>query len=142
MRVTRRVRRGGPFMSFILMPKLGEDLQVNGWNWRPTLELLLAAGVITEQDHEVMGCHGCGGKVDQEKAERIADVVVAKLSSMNPGERMLANLGVSSEPKKLAVFDPSLNTNDIDINELYSTTFEWLDTFAKFCRSSNGFKVM
>jgi hypothetical protein len=124
------------------MPKLGEDLQVNGWNWRPTLELLLAAGVITEQDHEVMGCHGCGGKVDQEKAERIADVVVAKLSSMNPGERMLANLGVSSEPKKLAVFDPSLNTNDIDINELYSTTFEWLDTFAKFCRSSNGFKVM
>jgi|SRR6185436_6792673 len=129
-------------MSFILMPKLGEDLQVNGWNWRPTLELLLAAGVITEQDHEVMGCHGCGGKVDQEKAERIADVVVAKLSSMNPGERMLANLGVSSEPKKLAVFDPSLNTNDIDINELYSTTFEWLDTFAKFCRSSNGFKVM
>jgi len=129
-------------MSFILMPKLGEDLQDNGWNWRPTLELLLAAGVITEQDHEVMGCHGCGGKVDQEKAERIADVVVAKLSSMNPGERMLANLGVSSEPKKLAVFDPSLNTNDIDINELYSTTFEWLDTFAKFCRSSNGFKVM
>ena len=80
--------------------------------------------------------------MDQEKAERIADVVVAKLSSMNPGERMLANLGVSSEPKKLAVFDPSLNTNDIDINELYSTTFEWLDTFAKFCRSSNGFKVM
>ena len=129
-------------MSFILMPKLGEDLQVNGWNWRPTLELLLAAGVITEQDHEVMGCHGCGGKVDQEKAERIADVVVAKLSSMNPGERMLANLGVSSEPKKLAVFDPSLNTNDIDINELYSTTFEWLDTFVKFCRSSGGFEVI
>jgi hypothetical protein len=34
-------------MSFILVPKEGEELQVNGWNWRPTLQLLLAAGVIT-----------------------------------------------------------------------------------------------
>jgi hypothetical protein len=129
-------------MSFILVPKVGDDIQVNGWNWRPTLMLLLATGVITEQDHEVMGCQGCGGKVDQEKAERIADVVVAKLSSMNPGQRMLANLDVSSEPKKLSVFDPNPNTHDIDIDELYSTGFEWLDTFAKFCRSSTGFKVM
>jgi hypothetical protein len=79
-------------MSFILVPKEGEDLQVNGWNWRPTLQLLFAAGVITEEDHEVMGCQGCGGKVDQEKAGRIADVVAGKLSGMNPGQRMLADL--------------------------------------------------
>src|SRR5689334_22729043 len=43
-------------MSFILVPKEGEELQVNGWNWRPTLQLLLAAGVITREDYEVMGC--------------------------------------------------------------------------------------
>ena len=129
-------------MSFILVPKEGEDLQVNGWNWRPTLELLFAAGVITEEDHEVLGCNGCGGKVDAEKAARIADVVAGKLNSMNPGQRMLADLSVSSEPKKLAVFTPNMNADDIDTNNLYSTTFEWLDTFAKFCRSSKGFKVM
>jgi hypothetical protein len=129
-------------MSFILVPKEGEDLQVNGWNWRPTLELLFAAGVITEEDHEVMGCQGCGGKVDQDKADRIADVVVGKLKSMNPGQRMLADLAVSSAPKKLTVFNPNMNADDIDTNELYSTTFEWLDTFANFCRSSKGFTVM
>ena len=42
-------------MSFILVPSEGEDLKVNAWNWRPTLELLFAAGVITEEDHELLG---------------------------------------------------------------------------------------
>src|SRR6185369_17961072 len=123
-------------MSFILVPSEGEDLQVNAWNWRPTLELLFAAGVITEEDHGLLGCQGCGGRVTAEKAGRIADAVISKLNSMNPGQRMLADLSVSSEPKKLAVFSPNINDEDIDNNELYSTTFEWLDTFVKFCRSS------
>jgi len=129
-------------MSFILVPSEGEDLQVNAWNWRPTLELLFAAGVITEEDHGLLGCQGCGGRVTAEKAGRIADAVISKLNSMNPGQRMLADLSVSSEPKKLAVFSPNINDEDIDNNELYSTTFEWLDTFVKFCRSSGGFAVM
>src|SRR6266550_1771683 len=129
-------------MSFILVPSQGEDIQVNAWNWRPTLELLLAANVITEDDHELMGAQGCGGKVDAEKASRIADVVADKLIRMAPGERLLANLAVSKEPKKLAEFGLGVDANGIDRNELYSTTYEWLEAFAKFCRSSGGFKVM
>lgn len=136
-------RFGGlSFMTFILVPSHGEDLQVNAWNWRPTLELLFAANAITGEDHERMGAHGCSGKVDEDKASRIADVVTQKLMSMNSGERMLANLSVSKEPKKLAVFGPDTNPDDIDANELYSTTYEWLETFAKFCRVSGGFEVM
>jgi hypothetical protein len=129
-------------MTFILVPSQGEDLQVNAWNWRPTLELLFAANVISEQDHERMGAQGCGGKADAEKASRIADAVVHKLMSMNAGERMLANLSVSKEPKKLAKFGPGVNAGDIDANDLYSTTYEWLEEFSKFCRSSGGFEVM
>jgi hypothetical protein len=129
-------------MTFILVPSQGEDLQVNAWNWRPTLELLLAANVITEDDHKLMGAHGCGGKADAEKASRIADVVADKLIGMAPGERLLANLSVSKELKKLAQFGSGVNANDIDETELYSTAYEWLETFGKFCRSSGGFKVM
>jgi hypothetical protein len=129
-------------MTFILVPSQGEDLQVNAWNWRPTLELLLAANAITKDEHERMGAHGCGGKVDAEKASGIADVVADKLIGMSPGERLLANLSVSKEPKKLAEFGPGVNASDIDENELYSTTYEWLETFGKFSRSSGGFKVM
>lgn len=129
-------------MTFILVPSQGEDLQVNAWNWRPTLELLLTENVITRDDHELMRAQGCGGKADAEKASRIADVVAAKLIGMAPGERLLAKLSVSKEPKKLAEFGPDVDANDIDENELYSTTYEWLEAFAQFCRSSGGFKVM
>lgn len=127
-------------MTFILVPSEGEDLQVNAWNWRPTLELLFAAEVITEADYELMGT-GCGVKVGAEKAAQIARVV-DRLIGMVPGDRLLADLSVSREPKKLAVFGPGVNANDIDKNELYSTTYEWLETFARFCRSSGGFEVM
>ena len=126
-------------MSFILVPVNGEDLVVNAWNWRPTLELLFAAGVITEDDHEVLGCQGCGATVNEENARRIADAVTRKLENMNPGQRMLADLSVSSEAKQRAVFN---NGKDVDANELYSTTFEWLHTFVKFCERSGGFRVV
>ena len=129
-------------MTFILIPNQGEDIQINSWNWRPTLELLLASGVITEDDHKRMGGQALGGKVDETKALLIADVVMLKLQSMNPGERILANLSVSKERKQPAVFTPDTKAGDINSNELYSTTYEWLETFARFCRSSKGFEVM
>jgi hypothetical protein len=81
-------------------------------------------------------------KADEGKALQIADAVTQRLISMSPGERLLAKLSVTKEPKKLAVFSPGMNPDDIDPNELYSTTYEWLQTFAKFCRASCGFKVM
>lgn len=126
-------------MTFILVPNQGEDLQINAWNWRPTLELLYAAGVITEDDHTRMGAPGLGGEVDEAKALLIAEFVTRKLRSMNPGERLLSDLSVSKEPKQFVVF--STATDDIDSNELYSTSYEWLETFAKFCKSSKGFAV-
>ena len=128
-------------MSFILVSSASEDLQVNAWNLA-SHSRIVAAGVITENDYELLGCQGCGGRVDAEKATQIADAVMEKLDSMKTGERMLADLSISVEPKKKAVFSPDANDKDIDVNELYSTTPEWLDTFAKFCRSSGGFRVM
>ena len=129
-------------MSFILVPSEGEDLHVNAWNWRPTLELLFAAGAITEADYELLGYQGSGRMVNAEKADQIANVLTEKLASMNPGERMLADLSVSSEPKKKVVFDPDTNVKDIDTNDLYSTGVEWLQTFVTFCRRSGGFHVV
>ena len=129
-------------MSFILVPLKGEDLVVNAWNWRPTLELLFAAGVVTEDDYELLGCQGCGARVDEEKALRMADAVTRKLASMNPRQRMLADLSVSSEAKQPAVFNPGNTDKEVDTNELYSTTFEWLHAFVEFCERSGGFRVM
>ena len=128
-------------MTFILVPKQGEDIQINAWNWRPTLDLLLAADLITKDDHERMGGQGLGGRVDEAKALLIADFVMRKLRTMNPGERLLADLSISKKPKQLAVFTPGMKADDVDSNDLYSVTYEWLETLVRFCRSSKGFEV-
>lgn len=128
-------------MSFILVPQNGEDLQVNGWTWRPTLELLRAENLISDEIYELMEAQGCGGQVDDEVARRIADVIEHKLAAMKPGERMLADLTSTARPKSTYTFGPSMKLDDIDVNDIYSASYEWLVTFKDFCRNSGGFKV-
>jgi hypothetical protein len=66
-------------MSFILVPQDGEDVQVNAWNWRPTLEILYREKLIGLEQYERMGAHGCGGRVDGEFALRVAETIERKL---------------------------------------------------------------
>ena len=129
-------------MTFILVPNEGEDLQINAWNWRPTLEFLRSENLITADHAESLGIQGCGARVDAELANRIAAAIEQKLSIMTPAERLRADLTVIAKPKVLQVFAPETNPNDIDHNELYSATYEWLVTFRDFCKRSGGFKVL
>ncbi len=128
-------------MSFILVPNRGEEIKVNAWNWRPTILLLRNENLIDEKQHELMGCNGCGGEVDLEAANRIADFLDEKLKQMIPGERLRADLTTTIKPQKRAVFTPGMKVEDIDAVELYSATYEWLLMFRDFCRTSAGFTV-
>ena len=129
-------------MSFILVPNQGEDIQVNAWNWRPTLELLRAENVLSQENYGIMGTHGCGGEVDAEMAGRMSAVVDRKLSAMQPGQRMLADLTVTSEPKKKVIITAGTKPEEIDAVDFYSASYEWLVTFRDFCKESGGFKIM
>ena len=120
-------------MSFILIPNNGDDIQVNAWNWRPTLEFLRAQNIITSEQAELLGFNGCGARVDADIANQIAAAIENKLSTMAPGDRMRADLTVTSVPKAPQVFRPSPQPGAIDDNELYSATHEWLVTFKDFC---------
>jgi hypothetical protein len=126
-------------MSFILVPKRGDDLQVNAWNWRPTLEFLLAENILDFETFELMGFHGSGGTADAELATRIAEAIEHKLQGMQPGERIRADLAITAEPKKVVDFGSS---SPIDARDLYSATYQWLVTFRDFCRRSQGFNVL
>ena len=128
-------------MSFILVPKRGEDVQVNAWNWRPTILLLLEEGVISEEQYERMGAQGVGGETDAELAVRIAEAIERKLKLMRPRERMRGDLTVTAEPKNNWVFTPETQPEEIDATDIYSATYEWLTQFADFCRRSGGFEV-
>src|SRR5262245_24125585 len=128
-------------MSFILVPKCGDDVQVNAWNWRPTLELLLREGLIGEELHDRMGAQGAGGEVDGELADRIAEAISRALKSMKPSERILYDLTLTDQPKNKWVIGPETQPDDLDINDIYSATYEWLAEFGEFCKRSGGFKV-
>src|SRR5262245_16571478 len=127
-------------VSFILVSHRG-DLKVNAWNWRPTLEVLLAESVVTREQYERLGAHGCGGRVEAQTADRIADVIDRRLTGMKPGDRVLADLTVTSRKKVPVVLSPSHPVESIDVNDLYSASYDWLVEFRDFCRQSGGFEV-
>jgi hypothetical protein len=128
-------------MSFILSPNSGDDVQVNAWNWRPTLEFLRAQDIITSEHAALLGCNGCGAMVDTALAERIAAAVENKLATLAPGDRVRVDLSVTSAPKVPQVFGPDTQPSDIDVTELYSATYDWLVTFRDFCKRCDGFLV-
>jgi hypothetical protein len=128
-------------MSFILIPQNGEDVQVNAWNWRPTLETLYRDRLISLEEYERMGASGCGGHVDADLASRIADAIECRLEAMKPGERILADGSATYRPRKKVVFTPQMDSQDVDVNDLYSADYDWLVTFRDFCRGSGGFRV-
>jgi hypothetical protein len=128
-------------MSFILIPKNGEDIQINAWNWRPTIELLRQAKLISDDLWDAMGANGRGASVDADMAGHIAAYLDQRLQSMKPADRMRADLSITSIPKKGFVITPTTKVEQIDAVEAYSATYEWLAQFRDFCRSSGGFKI-
>jgi hypothetical protein len=123
-------------MTFILVPLHANpngDLQINAWNWRPTLELLHRARLLDGEAVQRAAAQGAGGRVTAEQALRIAEFLDRYLADLAPGQRVRADGTVTGEPK----------THQLDQvpRELYAATYEWLAQFRDFCRSSGGFTV-
>ena len=125
-------------MSFILVPRQGDDVQVNAWNWRPTIEFLRVEGIIDDETAELLSLNGCGVQADADLARQMAVAVEGKLQSMRPGERIRGDLSVTGVPKKVAEFH---KPESIDAVDLYSATYEWLVRFKDFCEYCGGFEV-
>jgi hypothetical protein len=128
-------------MAFILIPKNGEDIMINAWNWRPTLEILLNAKLIDEDLYDRMGTFGRKAIVDADTARRIADFLDLRLADMRSGDRIRADLSVTAEPKKQVTITPHTRVEDADAVDLYSASYEWLIQFRDFSRASGGFKI-
>ena len=128
-------------MAFLLIPRNGESVMINAWNWRPTIELLRDANLIDEDLYERMGTHGLEAKVDADMACRFADCIHLKLRALKPGERIKADLTTTDRPKKQVIFTSDTRIDQIDAVDLYSAKYEWLVQFQDFCRTSGGFEV-
>jgi hypothetical protein len=121
-------------MTFILVPlRASDDLQINAWNWRPTLELLYRVRLLDDEAVERAAAQGAGGRVTAEQALRIAEFLDRYLADLTPGQRVRTDGTVTSEPKTSRL--------DQEPRELYAATYEWLARFRDFCRASGGFTV-
>ncbi|MEV0614604.1 hypothetical protein AB0I81_14845 [Nonomuraea sp. NPDC050404] len=122
-------------MSWTLETSDGRSLDVNAWNWRPTLALLEEAGVL---DAETAGLLGFNSAIELtgDEARRIAVFLDGYLTTSVPAEgRVLLNGSVTTEPDTYEFHRDDLARN-------YSVSAEWLARFRDFCRNAtNGFTV-
>jgi len=110
---------------------------VNFWNWRPTVELIRAAGLLDAQRLEGLHQQHCATRISTDEARAIArHLRDAVLPTLAPESRILLDGNATTEPDDL-IFRP--NSNELDIN--YSATYSWLETFAAFCESCGGFEL-
>ena len=106
----------------------------NGWNWRPTLELIRAFGILDERRLALMSCSGTGVHIEAEEAHEIARRVrEAVLTTLKQGEHIQPDLSIAERPK---VWKIRFNTL-----KHYGATYEWLVQFTTFCLNSKGFTV-
>jgi hypothetical protein len=62
--------------------------------------------------------------------------------AIEPGDRMLADLTVTSSKRAPTALLPNGDAESVDTNEIYSASYDWLVAFRDFCRQSGGFEVL
>ena len=101
--------------------------KINGWNWRPTLELIRFFDVIDEERLEMMGYNATGVTVTEEEAVEIG-------RRADQHQRVGLDLKLTNAPD-----DGAFHRDDLAKN--YGASYDWLTTFAEFCMSCKGFEV-
>ncbi|HJT35387.1 MAG TPA: hypothetical protein VJ783_25400 [Pirellulales bacterium] len=128
-------------MTFILVPASGEDIVINGWNWRPIVAALVRAGILTVGERqERCLAQGCGGYITASEALQAAEHIDALICGMQPNQRLLRDGELTDK-----VIDYNLPISDWDDAETwqrYSARHDVLKEFAAFCRRSGGFDVV
>jgi hypothetical protein len=119
-------------MSWTLESPEGGRLDVNAWNWRPTLSLLESAEVLDAETAALLGVNGYVPVTGRE-AGRIADFLDAYLEGLPGDGRVRLDGGVTTEPDTYELHRDELGRN-------YAAGAGWLRAFRDFCRAApHGF---
>jgi hypothetical protein len=109
----------------------------NWWNWRPTVELIRASGLLDNERLELMG-YNAGAEVTEQEARAISKFLEDRvLSGLNSDERVLLDLAVTGEPD-----DGTFYRDPEEHHKNYGASREWLQKFAAFCKECHGFTVL
>ena len=112
------------------------SLDINMWNWRPTIALIGLTRLINAERLELMGYNGTGVEITEAESRAIGRFLeIEVLPALRPGTRLTYDLSVTDEPD-----DHTFYREDFARN--YSASFEWLTHFAQFCATCSGFRVL
>lgn len=123
-------------MSFSITDLGGnrEELRINTWNWRPTIELIRLTNLLSDDELEMIG-YNLNTEIDEQRARQIGaflrDTVLPRLQ---PGQRLSYDLTLTPEPDTFEFYRDDFAKN-------YSATHEWLVRFADFALTCEGFVV-
>jgi hypothetical protein len=121
-------------MGFILYPSEdGEEVYINAWHWRCTLEILRRASLLDAETLELAGMQFLR-PIAAQQADRIGAYLNTYLAVLTPDARILYDGTVINESVAVE-HDPD------DMRWTYSTNYAWLTEFRDFCLRSGGFKV-
>ena len=128
-------------MAVILEPMSGNDLMINWWNWRPTVALLVRAGILPdgERAERCLG-NGYGGHLSENEALRAAEYLDTLLTTMKSDQRILFDGAVTNQP--IDFEKPISDWDEAETWNHYSAQYDVLKTVADFCRRSGGFVVL
>jgi hypothetical protein len=105
------------------------------WNWRPTVALLRASGLL--DDVQLVLLDSGAGEVSEGQARDVARFLEERVfPAVGPDERVLLDGAVIAAPD-----DGTFRRDPSELLQNYSASGEWLRRFAEFCRECRGFSV-
>ena len=111
-------------------------LFVNFWNWRPTVEIIRAANLLDDERLEGLHQQISATRISRDEARAIARYLhKVVLPTLHPESRVRLDGTVTTEPD-----DGTFYRNPEDVSRNYSATRNWLENFANFCATCDGFK--
>jgi hypothetical protein len=111
---------------------------VNFWNWRPTVEVLSRAGLSDEKRLAELSMQFSRARVTKDDARAIAHHLREKvLPNLPQAARILLDGSVTTAPD-----DGTFYKSPEDFHRNYGAIRSWLEEFASFCETCDGFELL
>jgi hypothetical protein len=110
---------------------------VNFWNWRPTVEVLRRAGLLDAKRLDELHEQFSGTRVTKDEARAIARHLREKvLRNLPHTGRILLDGSITTAPD-----DGTFHKSPEYSHKNYGAIRSWLEEFASFCETCDGFEL-
>jgi len=114
-----------------------ENFSASRWSWMAALEIIKSLGVVDDNTIKMLKTGHIDVEISKDEARRIAEKIKQDfIPRMGEKSRIYSNLAITDD-----VDDGTLYNSPEEQWKNYSATREWLESFAAFCETSNGFRI-